>query len=245
MSNKIGFTLAEVLITLGIIGVVAAMTIPSLVTRFSNDAYVSQLKKVTSTLDNGFKMLMANKNCTDMTGTGIIDASADNTVDNFANLNVFNVVKTCHVNTSGCYVSSLSWLDNTTVSWDPTAYYSMVVFADGSIIGFNSAYGLTPDCSAYPGINQYSTVCTAGGYNAAFIDVNGKKPPNKFGRDIFRFYISKYGIILPEGSVDDTNAGWPWHDPGNSRRCFDNGAGMGDGQTCFQRIVEQGWQMLY
>ena len=33
-SRKIAFTLAEVLITLGIIGVIAAMTLPSLITNY-------------------------------------------------------------------------------------------------------------------------------------------------------------------------------------------------------------------
>jgi len=45
-----GFTLAEVLITLGIIGVVAAMTIPILVKNYQEKAIISQLKRVSSTL---------------------------------------------------------------------------------------------------------------------------------------------------------------------------------------------------
>ena len=40
-----GFTLAEVLITLGIIGVVAAMTIPTLMAKFEKQQYVTQLKE--------------------------------------------------------------------------------------------------------------------------------------------------------------------------------------------------------
>lgn len=44
-SRKIAFTLAEVLITLGIIGVVAAMTLPSLITNYQEKQRVSQLKK--------------------------------------------------------------------------------------------------------------------------------------------------------------------------------------------------------
>ena len=47
---KRGFTLAEVLITLGIIGVVASMTMPVLVGNYKKKAAVSQLKKVYSLL---------------------------------------------------------------------------------------------------------------------------------------------------------------------------------------------------
>ncbi len=48
MSNngKYGFTLAEVLITLGIIGVVAAMTLPNLIANYRSKVAVTQLKKM-------------------------------------------------------------------------------------------------------------------------------------------------------------------------------------------------------
>ena len=41
MKTKFGFTLAEVLITLGIIGVVAALTLPSLVTNYQKQVTVN------------------------------------------------------------------------------------------------------------------------------------------------------------------------------------------------------------
>ena len=49
---KQGFTLAEVLITLGIIGVVAAMTLPSVIGHYRASIFESQLKKAYSTLQN-------------------------------------------------------------------------------------------------------------------------------------------------------------------------------------------------
>ena len=42
---KKAFTLAEVLVTLGIIGVVAAMTMPTLINNTGNEKYVAKLKK--------------------------------------------------------------------------------------------------------------------------------------------------------------------------------------------------------
>ena len=41
-----GFTLAEVLVTLGIIGVVSAMTVPTLMQNYQRQSYVTQLHKV-------------------------------------------------------------------------------------------------------------------------------------------------------------------------------------------------------
>jgi prepilin-type N-terminal cleavage/methylation domain-containing protein len=51
------FTLAEVLITLGIIGVVAAMTIPTLMAKINERQTVTRLKKAYSTLSNAMRIL--------------------------------------------------------------------------------------------------------------------------------------------------------------------------------------------
>ena len=55
------FTLAEVLLTLGIIGVVSSMTIPALVSNYQNKVLETQTKKSTSVLSNGYKMALAKE----------------------------------------------------------------------------------------------------------------------------------------------------------------------------------------
>lgn len=55
---KKGFTLAEVLITLGIIGVVAAMTLPSLIQKYRERQCVTALKKAVSVLDNAYRLFL-------------------------------------------------------------------------------------------------------------------------------------------------------------------------------------------
>ena len=56
-SRKIAFTLAEVLITLGIIGVVAALTLPTLISNYKKQTYVTGLQKAYSVLNNMTKPL--------------------------------------------------------------------------------------------------------------------------------------------------------------------------------------------
>ncbi|HIT93090.1 MAG TPA: type II secretion system protein, partial [Candidatus Stercorousia faecigallinarum] len=46
LASSHAFTLAEVLVTLGIIGVVSAMTVPSLMQNHQKKTYVTQLHKV-------------------------------------------------------------------------------------------------------------------------------------------------------------------------------------------------------
>ena len=53
--RRVAFTLAEVLITLGIIGIVAAMTMPSLITNYQKQRAVTQLKKSYTNLAEAVK----------------------------------------------------------------------------------------------------------------------------------------------------------------------------------------------
>ena len=53
---KNGFTLAEVLITLGIIGIVAAMTLPALVGKYQKKVTVTRLKKFYSTMQQAIQL---------------------------------------------------------------------------------------------------------------------------------------------------------------------------------------------
>ena len=59
MNKNLGFSLAEVLITLGVIGLVAAMTIPTLISYTNGAKFRSQFKKTVSTLNQASLMAKA------------------------------------------------------------------------------------------------------------------------------------------------------------------------------------------
>src|SRR5574344_161470 len=80
---KQAFTLAEVLIVLGIIGIVAAMTIPTLMNKVAKQEYVTALKKFYSTQMDGWSRLLA-----------------DEGVENLGDTSVFQSIS------SSCYISS-------------------------------------------------------------------------------------------------------------------------------------------
>jgi prepilin-type N-terminal cleavage/methylation domain-containing protein len=54
-----GFTLAEVLITLAIVGVIAALTIPAVVKNYQKTQIISKLKKVYSAINQAYNMSQA------------------------------------------------------------------------------------------------------------------------------------------------------------------------------------------
>ena len=55
MELKKGFTLSEVLITLGIVGVVASMTIPAVIRKYRENTTVAQLQKFYTTMNQALK----------------------------------------------------------------------------------------------------------------------------------------------------------------------------------------------
>ncbi len=59
--TKKGFTLAEVLIVLAVIGVIAALTIPTLMTKWREQATVTQVKKAYSDLSQACELLIAQR----------------------------------------------------------------------------------------------------------------------------------------------------------------------------------------
>lgn len=60
MKREFGFTLAEILITLGIIGVVATMTIPMLKTKIQKKIYATKLIQTYAILNQGFKRYLSS-----------------------------------------------------------------------------------------------------------------------------------------------------------------------------------------
>jgi len=100
---------------------------------------------------------------------------------------------------AGCFpVGGYRYIDNSATE-DPDAanFRAKVQLADGSLL---SVFIRTSDCSRESGPTPaLKSVC-----GDVEVDVNGLKGPNVFGKDFFRFYITKYGII-PKGTAPDTD----------------------------------------
>lgn len=155
----VAFTLAEVLITLGIIGIVAAMTIPTIINSLETSRYKTAYKKAYS---DGTQVI---KQLSDENLFAAASYNDDNNVykTNFTLfMNRFKVINTC---VSG---------SNTSECWD---------FSGENI------YGVYPNTSSYAFIDASGVAwCLASNnYHIIFIDTNGFNPPNQFGKDRFAF----------------------------------------------------------
>lgn len=82
--NKKGFTLAEVLIVLGIIGVVAALTIPSLIAKYRRMTVEAKLKKFYSTMNQAAKLSQEdNEGFPSLDTTGVVDHANADLIENY------------------------------------------------------------------------------------------------------------------------------------------------------------------
>lgn len=160
MTKRFGFTLAEVLITLGIIGVVAAMTMPTLMNSTQGAQYKAAYKKGLSALSQAITLNVALDDYNFATAT---DGTAEGSV--YAALkNRMNIVKTTS-GTTGYAISTTG----SGVSTINTGTNYVLFFNDGIVFSF-------PDDAA-----DCTNDATIGTVNVCkgFIDVNGEKNPNR------------------------------------------------------------------
>ena len=166
------FTLAEVLITLGIIGVVAAMTIPNLMANIQGSRVRTQFKKAISTLNQAAKMNVANYDwdfATINQYRRYCDGSDHpETKTTFCALINANLTGTTFLGNSRTSIPDydLSKLSSETSFGDYIRYQ----LQDGTIISVNDMF--SGRCTKEQVMsNPWDCV--------GFIDINGKQLPNK------------------------------------------------------------------
>ena len=165
--RKFAFTLAEVLITLGIIGVVAALTLPTLINKYKIKSDITRLKAIYSTLSQAIKNSEAENGF--ISEWNFVSITPKEISGKYL-LPYLKVVKTCDDGTN-CFAPKYTYPNGNTVPSFKN-YYSFIL-ADGSIVGVKK-----------PGaFNRESSI-------AIIVDVNGTKAPNKSGYDLFFFNIN-------------------------------------------------------
>ncbi|MFR1673125.1 MAG: type II secretion system protein, partial [Candidatus Gastranaerophilaceae bacterium] len=200
--RKNAFTLAEILITLGVIGIVAALTLPSLLTNIQNKGYVEGLKKTYSVLQAATTSIVYEEGSPDT--WPIYTDSDDSGIDYILDLYRKHLNPYCSGNIA------LYWGDQTFCNGIKIPDYR-------DLSGKETAKGLTRTSLfiySYPfilndgtivGIHFFNRPTIWGSPDITFVvDVNGIKGPNKLGRDVFFLYMNKKdksGKILPYTDV--------------------------------------------
>ena len=181
-SKKCAFTLAEVLITLVIIGVVAALTIPNLMQKYQEQTTVKKVQKFYSNLSNAYSLAMKDNG--DINEWGVNEYTQESAIIVYEKLfkPYFKIGKNCGTeNTGNCVIKTeYKRLDNNEhVRFASNKYYK-VALDDGAVVFWRSTTESENDDIVI------------------FYDINGIKEPNQWGKDTFEFLVISDKVI-PSG----------------------------------------------
>lgn len=179
-ANRNAFTLAEVLITLGIIGVVAALTLPTIITKYQKQETATKLKKVYTILQQAVRA-----------------AEVDNEALKYWEFrdgnNFFDTYMKSHLNVLTDYKNTQFPTEYTPQCLNKTnclnfgqlrdANTRKVILSDGTLLSFQVS-------SLHDGQKIGVVIVT---------DINGFKKPNRYGRDLFLLTIQPEFGVVPYG----------------------------------------------
>ena len=177
--KKHAFTLAEVLITLGIIGVVAAMTLPALVQNYNKKIFETAFKKSVNTVLNTNKMLLAQKEQFSLCDLEYFDCGS----------NLFEGID-IKDGSMDSYMKSLGFQKKKANLGNISEF-----------LGSDYIYA-SKDGACYAVANLFTTAGDAEKTFELFVDTNCSKNPNKGGRD--QFFIVFDDKLTLETDIDHT-----------------------------------------
>ena len=203
--NKVAFTLAEVLITLGIIGVVAAMTLPSLIANYKNKVLLNQAKNSYSIISNAMIQLKS-QNGYDSYGDIFSQSKPEDEIIQELSKSL-KTAKICKQHQGGCWNWKTKYekkkLEDGKAIYRDFRNSASAVLTDGSVITLSN-FNRNGDCnwvnSYYKRDQNGNIVKDEKGNNIVIndadarcgqiiIDTNGAKGPNQFGADTWDFDI--------------------------------------------------------
>ena len=175
--KKYGFTLAEVLITLGIIGVVAAMTLPTVINETRNKHHVVAFKKLYSNFSNAIIMFKAEQGCEGLDVASCISSMGygDNNCEAFAK--VADKMKYMYMANSGAAAGT----------WVPDVSYNY--YGDELSNGYGMVNKTGTGCFYALPDGMVLNVDVDPDAFKVLVDTNGKKGPNRMGKDVHAFTV--------------------------------------------------------
>ena len=252
---KKGFTLAEVLITLGIIGVVAALTAPALNSAVQKAKVPPILRKFIATMETVHEHILSD-NEADVMSTAIGCGVAGQEANYYQNLAKY--LKGTFDASPG---SADKWNDATKYPIVPTlmpkgtqsGFAAQMAGSEGHVFHMDSGQDFI--INILTEALHDLLVGVKGSYKGLWattvVDVNGfATGPNKVGKDLFLFYIDDNGSVIPLGGKQEYDAYtgfthvYRWKDGALSERCNDTDE-VQEGWTCSGSIADNGWKIVY
>ena len=200
-AKRAAFTLAEVLITLGIIGVVAAMTIPTLIANYKQKTLDNQFKKTYSMISQVLLRVKGDfgytPQCYNINAAGYKRAECKEFKEKF--LEKLKVSRICETKgfENGC-IPEYNGVDTVLKNehkddenydedyWQDYASRNCGGFTQSQILNNRKVYVLADGTILF----FYNSEQDADSIPVFAMDINGITGPNKWGHDLFGFMIS-------------------------------------------------------
>ena len=243
--KKFGFTLAEVMVALALIGTITALTIPTFVSSNKNRTHSAKIGTSISAVENAFSSMIATEAVQNLNETRFVQNGTYSAADlgQYIKLTGSGNSVTDYYTTGTPFKAPNG--DGLGTNENPYARGVGAIFElkNGALLLFEPAQAhpnLTSDIARKAGGTIESSI------GRLAIDVNGANPPNIFGRDVFYFRVGTDGALHPAGSVNFSlleyaNDSHTWNKTGSSYICTDTNKGLG----CTARLMENNYEVDY
>lgn len=244
--KKNGFTLTEVLLTLAIIGIIAALVAPRVANNIQNAYAGATLGQIVQQIEDGCQKMLADANnnnggfsmATVLDGVNVGDISfvevdgvgeQDSLAENFA------LVGYKYLNLEPLSDDEEDELELRINNYDGTLSDDNAVFENSEIFRHTdlpaSVYIIQENMPANANNRSQPDLIIA----TINIDINGfNGGPNRYGQDIFQFFLRNDGKVIPYGIQEDDSF---------EDNCSD--ANITDGKACSARVAADKWRITY
>lgn len=244
---KKGFTLAEVLVTLGIIGVVAALTTPALIQNIGNAKVGPTLSKAVSTFTVANETMLAEEESGSITGLTLDPIEYTTKLSKYMKI---TQLESKDIPKDYKYYSSSN-------SYPAHGRFHEKIL-DPSYPEDHEANAHAKSWQAYTGEDnvlyyvlldskstphgRYADIPNNQLIGEVYIDINGVAAPNRQAKDVYRFYFYNDGTLRPYGA-----AGYDRRYSSTPNRWQNdcNGSHIYDADTCAGSIFENNLKVIY
>lgn len=215
--------MAEVIIVIGIIGIVAEMTIPSLIKSYEKQITVSKLEKQYSSVAQVIKLSESDNGDISLWDWGTMATPGTNRsfFDTYW-APYLKVSKICTTYSDCGYTKDSPWVlpdqktdfDLFVVAVDAR---TTAILPDGTVLIVVAEVG--------DGFGGYTTS------HCIFVDINGSQPPNVVGKDLFKFLLVPQKGFMPDCYNQSATV------------INNNCSAIGTGECCAAKVMRDGWQI--
>lgn len=237
-----GYTLAEVLVTIGIIGVVAALVAPGLVQNINKNKISAGLARGTELIQTGMTNILSTAQNNDNTGNAVSGLTA---------IQLKNILGEDADNADDYLTEGDNLFSQTNSFLGIEEDDNYVINNIKDYNGNNLAGTMLSNTTAFKfkkikPVIIFQEIPAEKNIDAEedeiltriYIDANASESPNRIGQDIFLFGLTNRGTLIPAGTDKYNN--------------FDNRVNAGDcdtqpnnGLACAARVMSDNWNIKY